>query len=68
MTIDSIINVRLIKHPVNWIIILLMLIIAGIFGHLLLSILEQEPANSTRNLPNGYSSTPTPGALPEDGA
>lgn len=56
----TIINWRLISHPMNWVIILLMLIIAGIFGHLLLTILEQEPATaSTRGVPNGYSASPT---------
>jgi hypothetical protein len=51
------INTRLIAHPMNWLIILLMLIIAGIFGHLLLSILDQEPSSKTVAVPQGYSST-----------
>jgi len=42
----TIINTRLISHPMNWIIVLLMLVIAGIFGHLLLSLLDQEPATN----------------------
>lgn len=54
----SIINTKIIAHPMNWIIILLMLAIAGIFGHLLLSALDQEPASAIAvpaGLPTGYS-------------
>jgi hypothetical protein len=54
----SIINTKLIAHPMNWIIILLMLAIAGIFGHLLLSVLDQEPSTGISvpaGLPVGYS-------------
>jgi len=40
----KLLNTRLISHPMNWITIMLMIIIAGIFGHLLLTMLEQEPA------------------------
>lgn len=49
----TIINSKLISHPMNWIIILLMLAIAGIFGHLLLTLFEQEPARSSINVPSG---------------
>ncbi len=54
----TILNWKLISHPMNWLIILLMLAIAGIFGHLLLSVLDQEPAtgiNVLAGLPAGYS-------------
>ena len=52
----AIINTKLISHPMNWLIILLMLVIAGIFGHLLLSLLDQEPATSnTTTVPAGLS-------------
>jgi hypothetical protein len=56
-----IINTKLISHPMNWIIILAMLIIAGIFGHLLLSVLDQEPASKAgaTGVPQGYSSNAT---------
>lgn len=37
-------NWSLLKQPLNWIIILFMLILAGIGGHLLLSILGIEPS------------------------
>lgn len=40
----KLINVELIKHPLNWVIILVMLIIAGATGHLILSYLGIEPA------------------------
>jgi hypothetical protein len=33
----QLLNTELLKHPINWVIILLMLIIAGVAGHLLLS-------------------------------
>ena len=54
----AIVNTRLLSHPLNWIIVLAMLIIAGIFGHLLLSLLDQEPstgAPATERLPSGYT-------------
>lgn len=40
----QIINLNLIKHPVNWLIILMMLVIAAIAGHLGLSLVKVEPA------------------------
>ena len=50
------INWKLIGHPLNWIIVLLMLVIAGIFGHLLLTLLEQEPATAANTtLPQGLA-------------
>lgn len=42
------VNWELIKNPLNWAIILLMLIIAATFGHLLLSYFGIEPAKSTQ--------------------
>jgi hypothetical protein len=38
------INWNLLKNPINWAIVILMLVLAGIGGHLLLSLLGQEPA------------------------
>lgn len=38
-----IVNWKLLLHPVNWLTILLMLIIAGLFGHYLLTMFDQEP-------------------------
>jgi hypothetical protein len=42
--IVTIINTEIIKHPMNWIIVFLMLTIAAIFGHLVLSLVKIEPA------------------------
>jgi hypothetical protein len=50
------INTRIITHPLNWAIIILMLVIAGMGGHLLLSFLEQEPARADDSeQPQGYT-------------
>lgn len=53
----QIINWKLISHPLNWAIIWLMVAIGGIFGHLVLTILDQEPATpaTPNGLPQGYS-------------
>jgi hypothetical protein len=56
----SLINTNLIKHPMNWVTILLMLIIAGIFGHLLLSLLDQEPTSRTISVPAGLPASYSP--------
>lgn len=53
------INTRLISHPMNWLIIAMMLIILGIFGHLVLQILDQEPSTKGSGVPQGYSTNPT---------
>ena len=39
----ELLNFNLLKNPVNWIVIILMLIIAGMGGHLLLSYFGVEP-------------------------
>ena len=39
-------NWDILKSPLNWVTILLMLILAGIAGHLLLSALGIEPATN----------------------
>jgi len=39
-------NWNLAKHPMNWVIILLMLILAAMFGHLVLTYLGVEPATA----------------------
>jgi len=41
----QILNVGLIRHPLNWAIIFLMLVIAAIAGHELLSLAKIEPAS-----------------------
>lgn len=40
-------NWALLKHPLNWVIVLLMLVLAGIAGHLLLSMAGIEPATQS---------------------
>ena len=42
---DTIINMKLLSHPLNWLIIFLMLVIAAIAGHELLSLFGTEPAS-----------------------
>lgn len=54
----AIVNTRLLSHPMNYIIIGLMLTILAVFGHLVLTILDQEPATATggkKGLPTGYT-------------
>lgn len=41
----KVINVELMAHPMNWVIILLMLAIAAIAGHSVLSLVGIEPAS-----------------------
>lgn len=40
----SLINVGLIKHPINWLTIMLMLLIAAMAGHYTLTFFGVEPA------------------------
>lgn len=52
-------NWKIISHPMNWATILLMVIIAGAFGHLVLTFLGYNPATKTSSsytqLPAGQS-------------
>jgi hypothetical protein len=50
--------VGLISHPINWVVVLLMLIIAGTAGTLLLALFDQQAAtaNVNPNLGVGQSS------------
>lgn len=50
------INWRMLSHPVNWFTILLMLVIAGAFAHMLLSYVGIEPA--TQATSSGYAKMP----------
>jgi hypothetical protein len=53
----KIINTDLIRSPYNWAIVLLMLIIAGAFGHLVLSYFGVEPkTDSDTGVSNGIVS------------
>lgn len=53
------INWRMVSHPINWIIVLLMVVIAGIGGHLVLTMFGIEPATKTASsytqMPAGQS-------------
>lgn len=42
----TIVNVPLMKNPINWVIVILMLVIAGIAGHYLVSLAGIEPSTS----------------------
>ena len=70
----QIINRRMISHPMNWITFLLMVVIAGSFGHLVLSLFGQEPSTSARrsgfaDMPAGQSPGQTAaGAIDPQGA
>jgi hypothetical protein len=48
-------NTRIIANPINWAIVILMLVIAGMGGHLLMTYLDKEPATSDDTVPSGYS-------------
>jgi hypothetical protein len=57
-------NWKIISHPMNWVVILLMLIIAAAFGHLALSYFGVNPASkdttsSYTQLPAGQSKQTT---------
>lgn len=43
----TIVNTAILKNPVNWIIVLLMLVLAGTAGHFMLSWIGQEPATGS---------------------
>lgn len=52
------VNWRMLSHPINWVTVILMLVIAGTAGHLLLSLVGKEPStdeSSYSNLPAGQS-------------
>ena len=39
-------NWKMLSHPMNWVVVTVMLVIAGIFGHLLMSLLDHEPTTN----------------------
>lgn len=39
-------NTRLMKNPLNWVTVGLMLVIAGWFGHYVLALFDQDPASA----------------------
>lgn len=52
----QVVNWRVIAHPINWVTILLMLIIAGIGGHFLLNLLGHDPSTSSSQYTTKQSS------------
>lgn len=69
MKLPKLINTSLISHPINWVVILLMLVIAGGIGHFALSLAGIEPSksDSTKGGKNAYGSIPA-GQVPADDA
>lgn len=64
------VNWKMISHPMNWVTILLMLIIAGAIGHTVLSYFGMEPstqAQKNQAAPGGLSVTPTGYGIPPQG-
>jgi hypothetical protein len=51
------INWKMATHPMNWVVVVLMLVIAGAIGHMILSLAGFEPATSGKssygNIPVG---------------
>jgi hypothetical protein len=43
----AILNTSLLKHPINWIVVTMMLFLAGIGGHFILTYLGMSPATGT---------------------
>jgi len=58
MVIDPI-NWRMVSHPINWVTIVLMLVIAGAIGHYALSLAGFEPTTK-----DGQTATPSTGLIP----
>lgn len=65
MEIPKLINVKLISHPMNWVMILLMLVIAGAIGHKLLELVDVHPATADASGKSVYSDLPA-GQVPSD--
>jgi len=65
-----IVNVPLLKNPINWVIVFLMLVIAGILGHLGLKYfgVTAETGPSSSALPKQVTPTNSPVHLRADGA
>lgn len=59
-----IINWGLVKHPMNWVTIVLMLVIAGIAGHLALSYFGVESASNDAINKNGAPDQINPSTSP----
>jgi len=55
----AVINFKMMSHPMNWLTILLMVIIAGAIGHMFLTYLGMEPSTKAKlaytEMPAGQS-------------
>lgn len=60
-------NWQLMKHPMNWVTILLMLVLAGIAGHLALTYFGFAPAQPQNNVPDQITPATAPVTLKWDG-
>jgi hypothetical protein len=49
-----VLNWRLLKNPMNWVVVLAMLVLAAVGGHLVLTLFGASPAGSATKLPTGY--------------
>jgi hypothetical protein len=49
------VNTKILSHPLNWIQVFLMLTIAGVAGHFVMSYFDREPATQPTS---GYSNIP----------
>jgi hypothetical protein len=64
----AMLNWQLMKHPSNWVIITLMLVIAGIAGHLALTFFGVSPETGTgKNVPDQVTPSTAPSSLRWDG-
>lgn len=45
----TLINTSILKHPMNWVVVTLMLVLAGIGGHLVLSHFGMAPASTEKD-------------------
>ena len=62
-----IVNMGLIKHPMNWVIVTLMLVLAGVAGHLVLGYFGVSAAEPSPSQPQQQTPATTPVNLRQDG-
>jgi hypothetical protein len=62
------INWKLAKHPINYVIVTLMLVIVGIAGHLVLTAIGKSPAQAPAQPAERSTPATTPVHLRSDGA
>lgn len=63
-----IINWQLARHPMNYVVVTLMLVLAGIAGHLVLSLLGATPASAPDTPAEKATPSTTPVHLAWDGS